>query len=60
MQVVLARYGARVTSADLGEPLLRAVDDVLAANTGGELQARLDRLRVLRVDMLKHERVAKE
>ena len=41
-------------------PLLRAVDDVLAANTDGELQARLDRLRVLRADMLKHERAAKE
>ena len=60
MQIVLARYGSRITSADLSAPLLRAVDDVLAANTDGELQARLDRLRVLRADMLKHERAAKE
>ena len=60
MQIVLARYGSRITSANLSAPLLRAVDDVLAANTDGELQARLDRLRVLRADMLKHERAAKE
>ena len=45
---------ARSTMAELGEPLLRAVDDVLAAKTDGERQARLDRLRVLRADMLKH------
>jgi hypothetical protein len=60
MQIVLARYGSRITSADLSEPLLRAVDDVLAANTDGELQARLDRLRVLRATMLKHELTAKQ
>jgi hypothetical protein len=60
MQIVLARYGARVTLADLGEPLLRAVDDVLAAKTDGELQARLDKLRVLRTEMLKFERTAKQ
>jgi hypothetical protein len=60
MQIVLARYGSRVTLADLSEPLLRAVDDLLAASTSGELQARLDRLRVLRAAMLKHEQAAKE
>jgi hypothetical protein len=60
MQIVLARYGSRVTLADLGDPILRAVDNVLAANTDGELQARLDRLRVLRSAMLKHEGVAKQ
>jgi hypothetical protein len=59
MQTVLARYGARVTLADLGEPLLRAVDEVLAAKTDGELQARLDKLRVLRTEMLKFEKTAK-
>jgi len=47
-------------SADLSEPLRRAVDDVLAAHTDGEQQARLDRLRVLRSEMLNRERVAKE
>jgi|RhiMethySRZTD1v2_1073278.scaffolds.fasta_scaffold597900_1 hypothetical protein len=60
MQIVLARYGSRITSADLSEPLRRAVDDVLAAHTDGEQQARLDRLRVLRSEMLNRERVAKE
>ena len=60
MENILARYGSRVTLADLGEPLLRAVDDVLAAKTDGELQARLDKLRVLRTDMLKFEETAKQ
>jgi hypothetical protein len=53
MQIVLAKYGARITVADLGDALLRAVDDVLDAKTDGELRARIDRLRVLRADMLK-------
>ena len=60
MEVILAHYGARVTLAELGEPLLRAVDDVLGAKTDGERQARLDKLRVLRTVMLKNERTAKE
>lgn len=60
MQVTLAKYGSRVTLADLAEPLLRALDDVLAAKTDGELQARLDKLRVLRTEMLKQERTAKQ
>ena len=59
-QILLARFGSRLTSADLSGPLLRAVDDVLAAKADGELQAGLDRLRVLRSDMLKHERTSKE
>ncbi|MCA1390767.1 hypothetical protein I6F20_17005 [Bradyrhizobium sp. IC3123] len=53
MEVILARYGSRITLADLGEPLLRAVDELLAAKTDGELQARLDKLRVLRAAMVK-------
>ncbi|MDN3274740.1 hypothetical protein QWJ07_10825 [Frankia sp. RB7] len=59
-QILLARFGSRLTSDELSGPLLRAVDNVLAAKSDGELQAGLDRLRVLRADMLKHERVAKE
>ncbi|RXH25846.1 hypothetical protein XH99_22325 [Bradyrhizobium nanningense] len=59
MEIILARYGSRITLADLGEPLLRAVDDVLDAKTDGELRARLDRLRVLRAEMRKSERAAK-
>ena len=42
MEIILARYGSRITLADLGEPLLRAVDDVLRAKTDSELQARLE------------------
>jgi hypothetical protein len=60
MRVMLARYGARITMADLSDDLLRAVDAVLAAKTDGELQARLDKLRVLRIEMLKFEKTAKE
>jgi len=53
MEIILARYGSRIAVADLAEPLLHAVDDVLAAKTEGELQARLDKLRVLRSAMVK-------
>jgi hypothetical protein len=59
MRIVLARYGARVTLADLSEPLLRAVDEILAAQSESELRSRLDKLRVLRSAMLKHERDGK-
>jgi hypothetical protein len=59
MEVVLAQYGSRITLAELSEPLLRAVDDVLAAKADGERQARLDKLRVLRTVMLKNERTPK-
>jgi hypothetical protein len=60
LEVMLARYGSRDVVADLGDALLQAVDGALAAKTDGELRSRLDRLRVLRADMLKHERIAKE
>jgi hypothetical protein len=60
MQIVLARYGSRQTADELSEPILRAIDEVLSAKADGELQTRLDRLRVLRADMRKHERTAKE
>ncbi|MBX9682946.1 MAG: hypothetical protein K2X41_04075 [Hyphomicrobium sp.] len=60
MKIVLARHSARLTLADLGEPLLQAVDAVLAASNDSELQTRLDKLRVLRADMLKKERTSKE
>jgi hypothetical protein len=60
MENILAKYGSRVTLADLGEPILRAVDEVLAAKTDGELQARLDKLRVLRREMVKFEQTAKQ
>jgi hypothetical protein len=60
MRNVLARYGSRIELADLSERLLRAVDEVLAAHNDGELRPRLDKLRVLRVAMLKNERASKE
>jgi hypothetical protein len=60
MQIVLSKYGARVTLADLGEPILRAVDEVLNAQTDGELRSRLDRLRVLRREMVKFEQTVKQ
>jgi hypothetical protein len=59
MKVTLARYGSRITLADLGEPLLRAVDDVLEAKTESERQRGLDKLRVLRAEMVKFEKTAK-
>jgi hypothetical protein len=54
MEVVLAKYGARVTLADADEELVSAVDEVLAAQSAGELQARLDKVRVVRATMRKH------
>jgi hypothetical protein len=60
MEVILAKYGSRITLADVAEPLLRAVDDVLEAKTDGELQARLDKLRVSRREMQRVERSAKQ
>jgi hypothetical protein len=59
MEVILARYGSRITLADLGEPVLRAVDEVLEAKTDAERTRRLDKLRVLRAAMVKHEQQAK-
>jgi hypothetical protein len=59
MRNTLARYSARVVLADLGEPLLDAVDKVLDAPSDSELKRRLDKLRVLRSAMLKNERESK-
>jgi hypothetical protein len=60
MRNVLAAYGSRITLSDLNEPLLRAVDEVLAAPSDGELKRRLDKLRVLRNAMQKQERESKK
>ena len=56
IEVTLAKYSMRIGSVDVGEALLRAVDEVLAAQTDGQLQPRLDKLRVARAAMLEHER----
>lgn len=55
MENVLARYGARIVTADLETQLLRALDRALAAESAGQLQAQLDALRVLRSAMLNRE-----
>ena|SRR5271165_893326 len=56
METVLARYGSRITVTEVNEALLLAVDEALAARTDGQLQAQLDRLRVIRRTMLEGER----
>jgi hypothetical protein len=56
METVLARYGSRITVTEVNEALLHAVDEALAARTDGQLQAQLDRLRVIRRTMLEGER----
>jgi hypothetical protein len=58
MENTLQHYGSRIVLADLGEQLFRAVDHALEAKSEGQLQARLDGLRVLRSAMLRHERAA--
>ena len=47
LKILVARYSARIEQIDINEAMLRAVDDVLNAQPG-ELQARIDGLRVVR------------
>jgi hypothetical protein len=56
MKVTLAQYGARLTVASLSESILRAIDEIIAAPTAVERNAPLDKLKVLRAAMVKHER----
>jgi len=53
MEVVVARYAAQITSHDLTDALLKAVDAVLATQ-GGALSAAIETLRVVRTGMLAH------
>jgi hypothetical protein len=46
MDVLLARYGSRITGIELSESLLAAIDLVLKAESFDVLQAAVDRLRV--------------
>jgi hypothetical protein len=55
MEAILARYGTRVVLADLETDLLAALDLVLAAKSDGELQARVEKLRILRLYMLRYK-----
>jgi hypothetical protein len=59
METTLARYGSRIVATELADALLRAIRDVLDANTDGERRSRIDRLRVLHADWLKQEGIAK-
>jgi hypothetical protein len=54
MEVVLARYAAQITSHDPSDRLLSAVDAVLNAQ-GGALTAAVEKLRVVRAEMLAHD-----
>jgi hypothetical protein len=54
MEVVVARYAAQITSHDLSDRLLSAVDAVLNAE-GGALTAAVEKLRVVRAGMLAHD-----
>ena len=53
MEVILARYGARIAGYDLSDDLRAAVDAILAAAAKGDpIDAVIDRLRVVRKVML--------
>jgi hypothetical protein len=54
MEVVIARYAAQITSHELSDRLLSAVDAVLNAQ-GAALTAAVERLRVVRANMLAHD-----
>jgi hypothetical protein len=56
MGVILARHGSRLSQVELGEDLLRAVDETVTARTDSQLRAAADRLRVIRAAMLESER----
>ena len=60
IETLLARYGSRLTAADLSDALLHAVDRVLAAKSDSELRSAVDKLRVVRREMLKHVGTAKQ
>jgi hypothetical protein len=55
LKILVARYGARIIGIEQNDAVLHAIDEVLAAKSGGELQSRLDQLRVLRANMLKEK-----
>jgi len=55
MERVLAAYGSRITTVTLETELLRSVDRLLEAKPG-EVQARIDGLKLLRAAMRNRER----
>jgi hypothetical protein len=52
MEIILARYGARISAYDISESLLTAVDAVLKADGPVALESAVERLRVARLGML--------
>ena len=58
MSTILARHGARLSAVELGEDLLRAVDETVTARTDSQLRAAVDKQRVIRAAMLESERRA--
>jgi hypothetical protein len=58
MENTLARYGSRFTNTELSESILQAVDEILAAQTPGDREAPIDKLRIFRGAILKIEREA--
>jgi hypothetical protein len=63
MDSILARYAARIISADLTDDLLRTLREMVKAddaNNIGLLRAKVAKVRVILAEMEKHERDAKE
>jgi hypothetical protein len=56
VEVLLTKFSSRIDSVIYGKNLLRAVDDVLAANPA-QLEAKLDQLRIERRALRELERI---
>jgi hypothetical protein len=59
METLLAGYGTRLNNVELGEELLQAVDEALAAKPN-EIQAKLDKVRLARRGMQAIEQQARK
>jgi hypothetical protein len=59
LNILIARYGSRMDSIDLGEELPEVIDEVLNAKPA-ELPAKLDKLRLVRSKMRNIERKKRE
>jgi hypothetical protein len=62
MEIILARYGARITVADLTDDLLRTLREMVKADDAdnvGELRAKVAKVRVILSLMEKHKQETK-
>lgn len=62
LEVILARYGARITTADFGDELMGTLREIVKADDAdniGALRAKVAKVRVILAGMEKHERVPK-